>query len=64
MFVYDTDDGSLELGSETSGLVAYLGNVLIILEMSQFGKVNNATMPLILVVTILRFITKGRLSYL
>ena len=64
MFVYYTDDDSLELGSETSGLVAYLGNVLIILEMSQFGKVNNATMPLILVVTILRFITKGRLSYL
>ena len=32
-----TDDGFLELGSETSGLVLYRGNVLI-------GKVNNGTM--------------------
>ena len=32
--VYYTDDGSLELGSEMSGLFAGHGNVLIILEMS------------------------------
>ena len=32
--VYYTDDGSLELGSEMSGFVAYHGNVLVILEMS------------------------------
>ena len=31
--IYYTDDGSLELGSETSGFVAYLGNVVIIMEM-------------------------------
>ena len=31
---YDTDDGFLALGSEMSGHVAYLGNVLIIMEMS------------------------------
>ena len=36
--VYYTDDGSLELVSETSGLVAYHGNVLRILEMSLLEK--------------------------
>ena len=52
VLVYYTDDGSLELGSETSGLVLYNGNVLI-------GKVNNGAMAL-LVVYIQRFITKLR----
>ena len=33
MVAYYTDDGSLELGSEMSGLVTYHGNVLVILEM-------------------------------
>ena len=60
VLLYYTDDGSLELGSETSGFIAYLGNVLILLDMSYFGKVNNAAMSLILVVLILRFIGKLR----
>ena len=54
VLVYYTDDGSLELGFETSGLVAYhhaylnsSGNFVI-------GKVNNAAMSLIIVVFILR----------
>ena len=34
VLVYYTDDGSLELASETSGLVPYLGNVFLTLEMS------------------------------
>ena len=54
MFVYYTDDGSLELGSEMSGLVAYLCNVLIILEMFYFAEVYNVTMPLFLVILLLR----------
>ena len=36
--VYSIDDGSLEFGSETSGLVANHSNVLIILEMSLLEK--------------------------
>ena len=36
--VYYTDDGSLELVSETSGLMACHGNVLRILEMSLLEK--------------------------
>ena len=31
MLVYDTGDGSLELGFQTSGVVAYHGNTIIVL---------------------------------
>ena len=56
VLIYYTDDGSLELGSETSGHVAYFGNILQIREISKFAKVNKATMSLTFVVFILRFI--------
>ena len=64
VLVYYTDDGSLELRSETFGLDTYHGNVLIIrndvIGNVVSGKVNNATMSLILVVFILRSIGKLR----
>ena len=38
VLVYYTDDGSLELGFETSGLFAYHGNVLILIRPCIDGK--------------------------
>jgi len=56
VLVYYTDGGSLELGLETSGLFAHHNNVLNSSGNFVIGKVNNATMSLILVVFLLRFI--------
>ena len=56
MLIYYNYDGSLELGSETSGHVAYFGNILKILEISKFAKVNKETTSLTFVVFILLFI--------
>ena len=58
MLAYYTGDGSQELGSETFGLVTYHSLVKIIGNVST-GKVNNATMSLIIIVFILRYIGKS-----
>ena len=58
VLVYYTDDGSQEIGLETSGLFTYHNNVLNSSGNFVIGKVNNATVSLILVVFLLRFIGK------
>ena len=59
LVVYYTVYGCLELGSETSGLVAYTGNVVYSANVV-CGKVSNSTMSLILIVFFLRCVGKLR----